>query len=116
KASVAAFLLLVFATTSASLFQPRIPESVNVPAVCCLTYNEKVLPRKLVIGYREALTCRLPAIIFVTKKNREVCTNPNDDWVQEYIKDSHVPLLPPRNLASVKITRTEKGQSQLHSP
>nr|XP_026236049.1 C-C motif chemokine 16 [Urocitellus parryii] len=110
KVSVAALLLLILATTSASYFQPRHPVGVNIQASCCVTYYEKTLPQKLVKGYREALTCHLPAIIFVTKKNREVCANPNDSWVQDYIKDPQIPLLPPKNSASVKIIRTEKGQ------
>lgn len=116
KVSVAALFLLILATTSSSDFQPKLPESVNIQDSCCLAYNEKVLPRKLVKGYREALTCHLPAIILVTKKNREVCANPKDDWVQEYIKDPKIPLLPPKNLASVKIIRREKGQPQRGSP
>ncbi|KAB0367586.1 hypothetical protein FD755_020910, partial [Muntiacus reevesi] len=78
---------------------PKIPESVNHPATCCLKYHEKVLPRKLVVGYRQALNCHLPAIIFITKRKREICTNPNDDWVQEYIKDLRLPLRPSRRLA-----------------
>ncbi|XP_003795707.1 C-C motif chemokine 16 [Otolemur garnettii] len=104
KASVTAFFLLIFILIATSAFcsQPKIPESVNHPPTCCMKYHEKVLPRKLVAGYRKALNCHLPAIIFVTKKNRNVCSNPSDDWVQEYIKDPRLPLLPSRNLGRVK--------------
>ncbi|XP_004707414.1 C-C motif chemokine 16 [Echinops telfairi] len=99
KVSVTALLLLVFTFTVVSAYhsQPRIPESANPPPSCCLKHTEKVLPRKLVAGYIKALSCPLPSIIFVTKKNREICANPGDDWVQEYIKK--LPLLPPRSLA-----------------
>ncbi|KAI5932916.1 C-C motif chemokine 16 [Manis javanica] len=108
--STAALLLLtLLLTTAASHSQPRIPESVNSPSTCCLKYHEKVLPKKLVVGYRKALNCYLPAIIFVTKKNREICTNPEDKWVQDYIKDPNLPLLPPRNLAPVITIRSVKG-------
>ncbi|XP_029782621.1 C-C motif chemokine 16 [Suricata suricatta] len=108
KVSVAAlFLLILISTTPALYGQSKIPESVNHSPTCCLKYHEKVLPRKLVVGYRKALNCYMPAIIFVTKKNREVCTNPNNKWVQEYIKDPNLPLLPPRNLAQVKSIRTK---------
>ncbi|XP_009188411.1 C-C motif chemokine 16 isoform X2 [Papio anubis] len=95
-------LILILIITSASCSQP-IPEWVNTPSTCCLKFYEKVLPRRLVVGYRKALNCNLPAIIFITKRNREVCTNPSDDWVQEYIKNPNLPLLPSRNLATVKI-------------
>nr|XP_012300990.1 C-C motif chemokine 16 [Aotus nancymaae] len=103
-------LVLILMITSASCSQPKVPEGVNIPPTCCLKYNEKVLPRRLVIAYRRALNCYLPAIIFITKKNREVCSNPNDDWVQEYIKDPNLPLLPSRNLATVKIITANNGQ------
>ncbi|XP_043337199.1 C-C motif chemokine 16-like isoform X1 [Cervus canadensis] len=99
KVSVAALSLLILAITSAVHSQPKIPESVNNPPTCCLKYHEKVLPRKLVVGYRQALNCYLPAIIFITKRKREICTNPNDDWVQEYIKDLRLTLRPSRRLA-----------------
>ncbi|KAM6174615.1 C-C motif chemokine 16 [Erethizon dorsatum] len=101
KVSVAALLLflLVFTMTSAFYSQPKIPESVNPPPTCCLKHNEKSLPKKLVVGYRKALNCALPAIIFVTRKNREVCVNPNYKWVQDYINDPTIPLLPHKNLA-----------------
>ncbi|KAJ1072257.1 hypothetical protein K5549_016319, partial [Capra hircus] len=99
KVSVAALFLLILTITSAVHSQPKIPESVNPPPTCCQKYHEKVLPKKLVVGYRQALNCHLPAIIFITKRKREVCTNPENDWVQEYIKDPRLPLLPSRRLA-----------------
>ncbi|KAM9210628.1 C-C motif chemokine 16 [Dugong dugon] len=112
KVSMAALLLLflTFTTISASHSQSKIPESVNQRVTCCLKYHEKVLPRKLVVGYTKALSCHLPAIIFITKRNREICANPSDKWVQEYVKDPSLPLLAPRNLARVKITTQRKGQ------
>ncbi|XP_073902368.1 C-C motif chemokine 16 [Castor canadensis] len=114
KVSVATlFLLLVLTTTSASYSQQRMPESVNPAPNCCPKYHEKVLPKKFVAGYKKALNCYLPAIVFVTKKNREVCTNPNDEWVQEYIKDPNIPLLPSGDLAQVKIIKTKKSKPQL---
>ncbi|XP_025773172.1 C-C motif chemokine 16-like isoform X1 [Puma concolor] len=106
-AAISLFLLLITgALVSTAKSSSQIPESVNHSPTCCLKYHEKVLPKKLVVGYRKALNCYLPAIIFVTKKNREVCANPNNKWVQEYIKDPNLPLLPPRNLAQVKSIRT----------
>ncbi|XP_004643108.1 C-C motif chemokine 16 [Octodon degus] len=101
KVSVAALFLFLLAltVTSASYSQPKIPESVNPPPTCCLKHIEKPLPKKLVVGYRQALACSLPSIIFVTKRSQEVCANPNDKWVQDYINDPNIPLLPPKNSA-----------------
>nr|KAF6295275.1 C-C motif chemokine ligand 16 [Myotis myotis] len=82
------FLLLLSLSTasaSASYSQARSPMSVNISPSCCLKHEEKVLPRNL-----------------VTKKKREICTNPNNKWVQDYIKDPNLPLLPPRKLPQVK--------------
>ncbi|XP_024409766.1 C-C motif chemokine 16 [Desmodus rotundus] len=101
KASRAALFLLLFLLlpiSSVSHSQTKMVESVNLPHTCCMKYQEKVLPRKLVAGYRKALNCYLPAIIFVTKKKREVCTNPDNRWVQDYLKDPNLPLLPARNV------------------
>ncbi|XP_006174921.2 C-C motif chemokine 16 [Camelus dromedarius] len=100
KFSVAAlFLLILIFTTSAVHSQPKVPDGVNLPPTCCVKYHEKVLPRKLVVGYKKALSCHLPAIIFVTKKNRQICANPNLKWVQDYIADPTVPLQPSRRSA-----------------
>ncbi|XP_017389662.1 C-C motif chemokine 16, partial [Cebus imitator] len=101
---------LYFPGSVCNVIPSEVPQGVNTPPTCCLKYNEKVLPRRLVIAYRRALNCYLPAIIFVTKKNREVCSNPSNDWVQEYIKDPSLPLLPSRNLAMVKIITAKNGQ------
>uniref|UniRef100_A0A8D0X662 C-C motif chemokine n=2 Tax=Sus scrofa TaxID=9823 RepID=A0A8D0X662_PIG len=114
KVSVASLflLILILATTSALRGQERIPDWVNPPPTCCLTYHEKVLPRKLVVGYKKAFNCHLPAIIFITKRNREICTNPDDKWVQKYIKDPKLSLQPSR-VSAVDILRSEKGPPQL---
>lgn len=46
-----------------SVIPVEIPESVNLPHTCCLKHHEKELPRKLLVGYRKALNCYLPAIM-----------------------------------------------------
>ncbi|KAF6298209.1 C-C motif chemokine ligand 16 [Rhinolophus ferrumequinum] len=108
KFSVAALFLLTLTLilTTTSAFQSKIPESVNVPSTCCLKYRERVLPRKLVVGHRKALNCYLPAIILVTKKNREICVDPEKKWVQDFLEDPSLPLLPPRNVAQFKSIRS----------
>ncbi|XP_004608909.2 C-C motif chemokine 16 [Sorex araneus] len=93
---VAALLLLTLLLTSTSVShcQPRMPESVNIPHSCCRKYVQKVMPRKHVLGYRKALNCNLPAIIFINRKSKEVCVNPRSQWVQDLLKDPSLPLLP----------------------
>lgn len=84
----------------------EIPESVNLPSNCCLKYRERVLPRKLVVGYRKALNCYLPAVILVTKKNRDICVDPKEKWVKDILEEPSLPLLPPRNVAQFKSIRS----------
>lgn len=100
KVSLACLLLLLAILSTASAFynRQRMPESIKPLPNCCHKYYEKVLPKKRVAGYKEALSCHLPGIIFVTKKNLEVCANPNEEWVKEYIKDPKIPLMPHKNL------------------
>ncbi|XP_036307425.2 C-C motif chemokine 16, partial [Pipistrellus kuhlii] len=99
KVFVAALFLLILSLATVSTFegQPRSPAAVNLSTICCFKYRheKKVLPRKQVVGYRNALNCNLPAIVLVTNKNTEVCTNPSKEWVQNYINDPKLPLLPP---------------------
>lgn len=56
-------LPLCFLGSAFNVVPSETPESVNLPPICCLTYAVKVLPRKLVVGYRMALNCHLPAIM-----------------------------------------------------
>ncbi|NXG46665.1 CC4L protein, partial [Psilopogon haemacephalus] len=56
-------------------------------SVCCFSYAHHKLPRKLIKRYYSTNnTCTLPAIVFITKRGRQVCANPNDAWVQSYLK------------------------------
>uniref|UniRef100_A0A8C0GCN9 C-C motif chemokine n=1 Tax=Chelonoidis abingdonii TaxID=106734 RepID=A0A8C0GCN9_CHEAB len=66
---------------------PSAMDGVNTPTSCCFSYVSKPIPRSHVVKYRHTSSkCSLPAVIFTTKKGREVCSDPNARWVQEYIK------------------------------
>ncbi|KAM5273452.1 C-C motif chemokine 3-like 1 [Ctenodactylus gundi] len=84
---VAAFTVLIltetlfFQTCSASLV-------ADTPTACCFSFLSRKIPRKFVNDYFEASSqCPKPAVIFQTKRGRQVCADPNEDWVQEYISD-----------------------------
>ncbi|CAG07167.1 unnamed protein product [Tetraodon nigroviridis] len=58
---------------------------------CCLKYIKKVKPRiqKYAVSYRLQVLdggCNLPAVIFVMKKGRVVCTDPKEQWVTELMR------------------------------
>eukprot|EP00076_Gallus_gallus_P027748 XP_015151152.1 chemokine C-C motif ligand 4 isoform X1 [Gallus gallus] len=62
------------------------PVGPDVPT-CCTTYITHKIPRNLIQRhYSTSTSCSKPAIIFITKKEREVCANPSDPWVQRYLQ------------------------------
>ncbi|KAM6118436.1 C-C motif chemokine 4 homolog [Phoenicopterus ruber ruber] len=85
KVSVAALAVLVATfcyQTSAA------PIASDPPTSCCFTYTSRQLPRTFVVEYYETNSkCSQPAVVFVTKKGHEVCANPKQDWVQQYMND-----------------------------
>ncbi|XP_065503273.1 C-C motif chemokine 4 homolog isoform X2 [Caloenas nicobarica] len=80
KVSVAALTLLIAAfcyqTSSA-------PLGSDPPTSCCFSYTSRQLPRTFVVEYYETSSqCSQPGV-----KGRQVCANPENDWVQEYMSD-----------------------------
>ncbi|XP_037348746.1 C-C motif chemokine 3-like [Talpa occidentalis] len=67
------------------------PLGADTPTACCFSYALRQIPRKFIVDYFETSSqCSKPGVIFQTKKNREVCANPSDGWVQEYIMDEEL--------------------------
>ncbi|KAM4701715.1 C-C motif chemokine 5-like [Discoglossus pictus] len=53
---------------------------------CCFSYLPKPIPRKHVTDYfYTSGRCSQPAVVFVTRKKRNLCTNPDTKWVKEYV-------------------------------
>ncbi|XP_007517014.1 C-C motif chemokine 5 [Erinaceus europaeus] len=53
---------------------------------CCFAYITRLLPRAHIQEYfYTSSKCSIPAVVFVTRKNRQVCANPEKKWVREYI-------------------------------
>ncbi|KAF4787418.1 C-C motif chemokine 4 like protein [Turdus rufiventris] len=64
------------------------PLASDPPTSCCFTYVARQLPRSFVKDYYETNSqCSQPAVVFITKKGREVCANPSQDWVQQYMNE-----------------------------
>ncbi|NXX47303.1 CCL4 protein, partial [Tricholaema leucomelas] len=85
KVSAALFVLLLIAASCSQTFSG--PAGSDAP-ICCFFYTHHKLPRKLIGRYYSTSTsCTLPAIVFITKKGRQVCANPNDAWVQGYLEN-----------------------------
>ncbi|XP_030041612.1 C-C motif chemokine 4-like [Microcaecilia unicolor] len=62
------------------------PVGADIPASCCFSYTSRRIPQSHVKAYFSTNSlCSQAAIIFVTRKGREVCANPEETWVQSYI-------------------------------
>ncbi|XP_024429031.3 C-C motif chemokine 3 [Desmodus rotundus] len=62
------------------------PLGADTPTACCFSYTSRQLPRKFIADYFETSSqCSNPGVIFLTRRGREVCANPSEAWVQEYI-------------------------------
>ncbi|XP_067393875.1 C-C motif chemokine 4-like [Emydura macquarii macquarii] len=88
KVSVAALAVLI-GTTFCSLASTQTMttpmNSVNIDP-CCFAYTSRQIPRIFVVDYYVTSSkCSQPGIVFITKKGREICVNPTDTWVKEYV-------------------------------
>ncbi|KAM6163125.1 C-C motif chemokine 5 [Rhynchocyon petersi] len=53
---------------------------------CCFSYTLRQLPRAHIQEYfYTSGKCNKSAVVFVTRKKRQVCADPEKKWVQEYI-------------------------------
>nr|XP_020740868.1 C-C motif chemokine 3-like [Odocoileus virginianus texanus] len=67
---------------------PSLTVGSITPTDCCFSFVSRQIPRKLVDDYYETSSqCSQPGVIFKTKRGRQVCADPSEDWVQEYITD-----------------------------
>ncbi|XP_054430775.1 C-C motif chemokine 4-like isoform X2 [Pteronotus mesoamericanus] len=82
KLCVTVFSLLVL---GAAFFSPALsaPMGSDPPTACCFTYTQRKLPRNFVVDYYETSSlCSQPAVV-----SKQVCANPSEPWVQEYIHE-----------------------------
>lgn len=53
---------------------------------CCFGYITRPLPRAHLREYfYTSSKCSMPAVVLITRKDRQVCANPEKKWVKEYI-------------------------------
>uniref|UniRef100_A0A8C8S6J8 Chemokine interleukin-8-like domain-containing protein n=1 Tax=Pelusios castaneus TaxID=367368 RepID=A0A8C8S6J8_9SAUR len=86
KVSVAALAILLIAAFGS--LASSAPIGSDPPTACCFSYTARPVPRNFVKDYYNTSSmCSQLGIVFLTKKGREICANPNDSWVQEYVND-----------------------------
>ncbi|NWW82200.1 CCL4 protein, partial [Climacteris rufus] len=84
KVSAVGLALLLIAASFSQTFSG--PAGPTLP-ICCFRHAQHELPRKFIQHhYITSTSCPQPAIVFITKKGRQVCANPNDTWVQRYLQ------------------------------
>ncbi|EHB04334.1 C-C motif chemokine 4 [Heterocephalus glaber] len=63
------------------------PMGSDPPTACCFSYTQRKLPRNVVTDYYETSSlCSQPAVVFQTRKGKQVCANLSEPWVQEYVE------------------------------
>ncbi|XP_055042129.2 C-C motif chemokine 14 [Misgurnus anguillicaudatus] len=72
-------------------------EFIQGPDKCCFSYSNVRIPLKQVVSYHTThLECHRSGIVFVTNAGNEICTNPNERWVQRLVN-----LVDARNLKEI---------------
>ncbi|NWR38835.1 CCL4 protein, partial [Tachuris rubrigastra] len=85
KVSVVALAALIAAFCCQSSAAPL---ASDPPTSCCFSYASRQLPWIFVKDYYDTNSkCPQPGVVFITKKGRQVCANPEQDWVQQYVND-----------------------------
>ncbi|XP_008175835.2 mucin-2-like [Chrysemys picta bellii] len=86
--SIASFLLLALAVPWN--VENRVEGQPKAPVKCkklCTEFSQNKIPQKLLKTYRKTEpSCPKAAIIFVTRKNREFCADPEASWVKEAVR------------------------------
>ncbi|XP_071217156.1 C-C motif chemokine 4-like isoform X1 [Salvelinus alpinus] len=55
---------------------------------CCQSYTGGEIPFGVIVGYtlqNDIEICRIPAIIFHTKKGKDLCADPSQSWVIQHV-------------------------------
>ncbi|XP_042298146.1 C-C motif chemokine 4-like [Sceloporus undulatus] len=88
NSSSSAAALLVLLLAASVLLAAAAPVGSDPPTSCCFSFTSRKIPRSHVADYYETNSrCSQPAIVFITRKKREICANPSERWVQEYVND-----------------------------
>ncbi|XP_058251196.1 uncharacterized protein LOC131356312 [Hemibagrus wyckioides] len=63
-------------------------KNVRLPSHCCFNFQKTPVPEKFVISYKKTLAdCTKPGVILYLTKDRLVCVNPAEVWVQNIMKN-----------------------------
>ncbi|XP_044532150.1 C-C motif chemokine 3-like 1 [Gracilinanus agilis] len=64
------------------------PDGLDTPTTCCFEFTSRKIPPKFVVSYEiTSSRCAKEGVIFVTRRNLQICANPNEQWVQNIKND-----------------------------
>ncbi|XP_046708552.1 C-C motif chemokine 3-like [Silurus meridionalis] len=78
-------LLGLLVLTCLQLFTKAL--NANGPDQCCFRYQRNPIPIRVITGYKVTERhCAKPAVIFTLMNSRQVCVDPDLEWVQRHMR------------------------------
>ncbi|KAF7706839.1 hypothetical protein HF521_020093 [Silurus meridionalis] len=62
-------------------------QNSDVSDSCCSRYYEIQIPIRFITGYKVTdPQCAQPGVIFILKNSRQMCVDPELEWVQNFLR------------------------------